>query len=308
MYIPAFQSNLPLYPSGRLATVFNSWVISLASRRTVTTLRVTPRASAPSPEPSNIDVYNQWLDRQRSRAERGSSSSRAADMILESPKDMPTPPPFPYPTLFNPGAEEYASDMTSAPTEDFRFIAEETYREGLFAPCMVGGVEGQFLKMLTALIGAKRVLDIGTFTGYSALSFAEGVGEGGEVITLEAEQRAATVARKVFTKAAVGNRVKLVVCDARVEVERMVKRGERFDIVFLDADKINYRQYYEAGLTMLNDRGLIMADNALCCLLYDEGDECRDSLHQFAQFVRNDPRVEQVMLTVREGILLARKV
>lgn len=92
--------------------------------------------------------------------------------------------------------------------------------------------------MLTALIGTKRVLDIGTLTGYSALSFAEGVGGGDEVITLEAEQRAAQVAGKVFTKAAVGDRVKMVDCDTRVEVERMVKREERFDIVFNNADQI----------------------------------------------------------------------
>lgn len=308
MHIPSFQSQLPVRAPGRLKSIFSSQVVSISSGRTRRRHRITPRASTQSPDPSNINVYNQWLGKQGGRSERGSSSSQAADMVLKDTKDISKPPPFPYTTLFNPGTEEYATDMTSAPNENYRFIAEETKREGLFAPCMVGGVEGQFLKMFTALTGAKRVLDIGTFTGYSALSFAEGVGEGGEVVTLEAEQRVATVAQKVFTRADAGKRVKLVVCDALDEVKRMVQRGERFDIVFLDADKINYRHYYEAGLQMLNDRGSIMADNALCSLLFDEGDECRDSLHNFAQFVRSDPRVEQVMLTVREGILLARKV
>lgn len=198
--------------------------------------------------------------------------------------------------------------MTSAASDDFRFIAEETQAAGLFAPCMVGAVEGQFLKMLAIINGAKRVLDVGTFTGYSALAFAESVGDSGEVVTIEADAQAAAVARRVFERAAAGNRITLLECDARAEVEKMVQRNEHFDIVFLDADKTNYCNYYEAALKMLNDGGIIMADNALGSLVYDEKDPVRDSLHHFAQFVRSDTRVEQVMLTVREGILLVRKV
>lgn len=197
--------------------------------------------------------------------------------------------------------------MTRLPPKDFGIIAQETERAGLFAPCMVGAVEGQFLKMLAQIKAAKRVLDIGTFTGYSALAFAQGVVEGGQVITIEADGSAAEVARKVFAKAEHGDRIQLLETDARKEVADMVKRGDKFDIVFLDADKVNYRNYYEDGLKLLKEDGILMADNALCSLVYSQDDPVRQSLHDFAQFVRNDERVEQVMLTVREGILLVRK-
>lgn len=197
--------------------------------------------------------------------------------------------------------------MTLPPSSDFELIAEETAKADLFAPCMVGVVEGQFLKMLARINRAKRILDIGTFTGYSALAFAEGVGEGGSVVTIEADVKAAGVARKVFENAKVGDRVQLIEGDARAIVDDMATAGEKFDIVFLDADKTNYRMYYEAGLKMLNEGGCIMADNALCALVYADDDPVRQSLHDFAQFVRSDDRVEQVMLTVREGILLVQK-
>lgn len=198
--------------------------------------------------------------------------------------------------------------MTQLPTNDFGAIAAETQKAGLFAPCMVGAVEGQFLKMLAQIKAAKRVLDIGTFTGYSALAFAEGVVAGGEVVTIEADASAAQVARICFENAQYGDRVRLVEGDARKLVREMAERGEKFDIVFLDADKTYYRNYYEDALEMLEAGGLVMADNALAALVYEDGDPAKDSLHQFAQFVRADQRVEQVMLTVREGILLARKL
>lgn len=197
--------------------------------------------------------------------------------------------------------------MTQVPSKDFGRIGDETEKAGLFAPCMVGAVEGQFLKMITEICGAKRVLDIGTFTGYSALAFAQGVGDGGEVVTIEADERAAAVARKCFSGAEGGERVRLIEGDARKAVSDMAAEGERFDLVFLDADKGNYGQYYEDGLKMLDKGGVLMADNAMAALVYDEEDPIRTLLHRFLQMVRKDQRVEQVLLTVREGILLVRK-
>ena len=231
------------------------------------------------------------------------------EISTEVPKDTANPPKFPHPTLFHDEAEEYAADMTTLSSNDFAMIAQETKKANLFAPCMVGKIEGQFLKMMTQIKGAKRVLDVGTFTGYSALAFAQGVGAGGEVVSLEADAPAAAVARKCLANAgAAGTRVTIMECDARAEVERMASNGEKFDIVFLDADKINYRHYYEAGLKMLTPGGLLLADNALCSLVYADNDPVRQSLHEFAQYVRADSRVEQCMLTVREGILMVSKV
>lgn len=257
---------------------------------------------------SNIDAYNKWIaEKQVSRNQGETSSSLGTKLQTIAPKDTAHPPKFEHATLFHSGAEEYACDMTTLPTGDFARIAEETSRAGLFAPCMVGAVEGQFLKMFTQTQKARRILDIGTFTGYSALAFAEGTGPDGEVITLEADAATAAVARKCLTQAKHGNKIELVECDAREEVVRLAKKGEKFDIVFLDADKTNYRHYYEVGLGLLNEGGVLLADNALCSLVYGDDDPVRQSLHEFAQYVRADKRVEQVMLTVREGMLLVRK-
>lgn len=198
---------------------------------------------------------------------------------------------------------------TTPPSAAFVGIAQATEAAGLFAPCMVGGLEGKFLTFVAAMSRATRVLDIGTFTGYSALAFAEGVsGDGAEVVTIEADPAAADVAQAAFDATPTGARVRLLRGDARVLVADMVAAGEMFDLVFLDADKGNYAAYYEAGLSMLADGGTLLADNALCSLLYAPDDPVRNSLHTFAQHVAADPRVEQVMLPVREGILLVRKV
>lgn len=257
---------------------------------------------------SNIDEYNKWIsDQQISRNTGATSSSLGSELLTEKPEDTLRPPVFEHSTLFHPNAEEYASAMTSLPSDDYKQISLETDSANLFAPCMVGQIEGQFLKMITKLSRAKRILDIGTFTGYSALSFADGMPPDGRVVTVEADKTTAAVARKCFDHARNGYKIKLHEGDARAFVAELAKNGEKFDIIFLDADKTNYMNYYQAALGMLNEGGLIMADNALCALVYAQDDPVRQSLHEFAQFVRSDDRVEQVMLTVREGILLVQK-
>lgn len=280
-----------------------------AANGSVTKKPCTRTGEANGCDSGNIDAYNKWIaDRQVSRNESETSSTLGTLISTEPPKDTREPPMFDHATLFHAGAEKYAAEMSSMPTKDYVTIAEETNRAQLFAPCMVGAIEGQLLKMLTQIKKARRVLDIGTFTGYSALAFADGMDSDGEVVSLEADARTAAVARKCFTQAKNGEKVKLIETDARKHVTKMVEDGEKFDIVFLDVDKTNYRHYYEAGLSMLNEDGILMADNALCCLVYGKDDPARQSLHEFAQFVRSDKRVEQVMLTVREGILVVRKV
>lgn len=260
-------------------------------------------------DPSNIDKYNFWLEKREKAWKEGkvTSSALGASLVSKDAKDMPNAPKFDHDQLFHDMVEEYASRMTTLSSDDFLIITEETEKAGLYAPCMVGKLEGQFLKMIARLKKARRVLDIGTFTGFSALAFAEAVPEDGEVVTIEADAKTAKVAQICFKRATHGKKIKLLECDARAEVDRMADAGEKFDIVFLDADKTNYRHYYEAGLRMIDDEGVLMADNALCSLVYSEEDPARQSLHEFTEFVRKDDRVEQVMLTVREGILVVQK-
>lgn len=271
--------------------------------------KVAPGTNGVDSDTSNIGIYNSWLEKKEGDWKEGkvTSSALGASLVSEETEDMPDAPKFEHDTLFYDIVEKYASRMTTLSSDDFLIITEETKKAGLYAPCMVGKLEGQFLKMIARMTKARRILDIGTFTGYSALAFAEALPEDGEVITIEADAKTAKVAQICFDRAANGKKIKLLECDARAEVDRMAEEGEKFDIVFLDADKTNYRHYYEAGLRMINNDGLLMADNALCSLVYADDDPARQSLHEFGEFVRSDDRVEQVMLTVREGILLVQK-
>lgn len=266
---------------------------------------------APDVNENDIVKYNNWLKEKQKKRHSGkemTSPLLGIDLIRDVKNTTEKPPKFEHTSLFYPGAEEYAFDMTSLSSPDFKRVTEETVSGGLFAPCMVGKIEGQFLKMITQVKAARRVLDVGTFTGYSALAFAHGMSSEGLVVTVEANKETAEVAQKVFAGSKHGGKIKLLQKNARSALSDMVKAKEKFDIVFLDADKVNYVQYYEAGLHLLNDDGILLADNALCSLVFDSEDPMATHLHRFAEHVRNDPRVEQVMMTVREGILMVRKV
>lgn len=262
-------------------------------------------------EPSDgYTSYDAWVASHQTARNAGATSSRLAaeGAGAGSFVDMEEAPPFPHASLFHDGAEEYALVMTTPASKDYERIVRRTNEEKLFAPCMVGQIEGQFLTTMAFASRAKRVLEIGTFTGYAALAFAEGLPADGKVVTVEIDSKCVTVARECFSAAKHGGKITVVEGKAREAVRDMVSRGEKYDIIFLDADKVNYGTYYEAGLQMLNDGGLIMADNALCSLVYAANDPVRKSLHEFNQMVRADARVEQVMLSVREGILVVRKV
>jgi len=174
---------------------------------------------------------------------------------------------------------------------------------------MVGQLEGQFLKMFVQTAKAKTVLDIGTFTGYSALSFAEGLPSDGCVVTIENDENIAAVAKKCFDASAQATKIDLRVGNAPAILEELAGSGRKFDVVFIDADKDNYSTYYKLAMDsgLLAEDGCILADNTMCALVYEEGDIRRQRLHEFNMMVANDDRVEQTVLTVREGITVIRR-
>ena len=113
----------------------------------------------------------------------------------------------------------------------------------------------------------------------------------------------------MFDASNVSSKINLIVGQAAEEMKKMVAYGVKFDLIFIDADKENYIEYYELGLQLLEKDGIMLADNSLCALLYDQGKDVRSTkLHEFNQYVKNDERVEQVVLTVREGVTLIRPV
>src|ERR671937_431178 len=203
--------------------------------------------------------------------------------------------------------EQYAERHTTQPEPLLAELARET-RETLESPQMLTGtVEGRFLEMLVYATGARRVLELGTSSGCSALSMAAGLPEGGHVDTCEVDEEHAAVARRYIEQSPYAHRIRLHLGPALETIERL--EGE-FDLVFIDADKENYVNYYEAVLPRLSERGIIAADNTLWSgRVLDEEDDSEGTraIRAFNEHVRNDSRVTSVMLSVRDGVTLIRR-
>jgi caffeoyl-CoA O-methyltransferase len=162
--------------------------------------------------------------------------------------------------------------------------------------------------MLVAISGARQILEIGTFTGYSALSMAEALPDDGRITTLEVDQSHADLSRRHFAASPHGRKIEVIVGPAIKTLETL--EGP-FDMVFIDADKPSYPAYYEAVLPLLSERGFICVDNVLWSgqVLEDgDNDEWTVALRQFNAMVANDPRVECVVVPIRDGVTLIRPV
>jgi caffeoyl-CoA O-methyltransferase len=205
--------------------------------------------------------------------------------------------------LVEPKVDDYAEAHTTPSGELFERLAEETREKTEWPQMMVGEVEGRFLEFLVRLRGAKRVLELGTFTGYSSLSMARGLPAGGRVITCDVNEETTAIARRYAEEAGLADRIEYRLGPGLEQIEQV--EGP-FDLVFIDADKPNYRNYYEAVLPKLADGGLIVADNALRDgrVLDEDADE---PMKEFNAHVLNDPRVDCTLLTVRDGMLLVMK-
>jgi len=249
--------------------------------------------------------YNEWI--KTTQTDR--NVNWQLNVLSEPAQNTANPPNFTQFTLFQEGAEQYAVNNTSLVSKDIQQVAKTTMDSGLFAPCMVGSLESQFLKMQCSIKGAKTVLDVGTFTGMSAIAFAEAVTKDGKVTTLECDEQIAKVAQETIKQSAVSSKIDLRVGKATDLMKQLKTQGSTFDIIFLDADKENYIEYYELALDgLLAKDGIILADNSLCALLYDSSDIRSQKLHEFNQHVKDDVRTEQVMLTIREGITMIKRI
>jgi caffeoyl-CoA O-methyltransferase len=204
--------------------------------------------------------------------------------------------------IIDPRADAYAEAHTTPSGELFERLAAET-REKTTAPqMMVGEVEGRFLEFLVRLMRARLVLELGTFTGYSSLSMARGLPDGGRVVSCDVDPETTAIAKRYAEEAGLADRIEYRTGPA---LETVAQLEGPFDLVFIDADKPSYRNYYEAVLPKLSDNGLIVADNALRDgRVLEDGDE---PMKEFNDHVRNDPRVSCVLLTVRDGMLLVMK-
>ncbi len=184
-------------------------------------------------------------------------------------------------------------------------LREETYATMSFPQMQVGRIEGALLKMLVRLIGARRVVEIGMFTGYSALSIAEGLPDDGVLVTCDIDPKAEAIARRYFARSPHGKKIDVRMGPA---LDTICNLAPPLDLVFIDADKANYARYYDAALPLLRPGGLIVADNALWSgsVLDPKTDDAR-AIAALNDKIAADDRVEKVLLTVRDGMLFARK-
>ncbi len=210
--------------------------------------------------------------------------------------------------LINPEAEAYVKKYTSLLDGILAENESVTMASHDHAQMHSGHVQGKFLEMICRMIKPQKVLEIGTFTGFSALCLVKGLQPGGMLHTIELRREDASFAKEYFERAAVEKQIELHVGNA---LEIIPKLNENWDLVFIDADKVNYIQYYELTLPRLKPGGWILADNVLFHgqVLEEEikGKNAK-AMQAFNEYVLADNRVEQVMLTVRDGLMLIRKL
>lgn len=205
-------------------------------------------------------------------------------------------------------AEEYARSHTSALDPLLAENESDTLLNHPHAQMHSGMVQGKVLEMLSMMIRPQKILEIGTFTGFSALCLSKGLQPGGMLHTIELREEDAVNAGDYFKRAMATSKIKLHVGDALKIIPTL---KEEWDLVFIDADKVGYLRYYELTLPFLKKGGWIIADNVLFhgeVLEKDIKGKNAKAIHEFNEHVAADKRVEQVILTVRDGLLIIRKL
>jgi len=202
--------------------------------------------------------------------------------------------------------ENYCREHTSDEAEVYKELTKETYDTQNVPQMLSGKLSGAFMQLLVRMLNAKRVLEVGTFTGYTALKMAEAMDEDGKVYTLELRGETAEFAKKHFAKAPWGNKITLIEGPALESLERI--EGP-LDLTFIDADKVNYPNYYEKALSLTRSGGIIAVDNALWSGdVLNPQDPSTEKIHETNQKIQTDSRVRNILVPIRDGVMLAQKI
>ncbi|MFL6243439.1 MAG: O-methyltransferase [Acidimicrobiia bacterium] len=190
-----------------------------------------------------------------------------------------------------------------------RDLIAETEALGGISMMQIAPEQGAFMTLLTRLIGARRAIEVGTFTGYSAISITRGLSDDGTLLCCDVNEEWTAIARKYWERAGVDGKIELRIAPA-IETLRSLPPGERFDLAFIDADKPNYPHYYEEVLARLRRNGVILVDNTLWGGAIADSkatDDNSNAIRAFNDAVAADDRVESTILTVGDGLTLIRK-
>jgi caffeoyl-CoA O-methyltransferase len=210
----------------------------------------------------------------------------------------------PLTDIVPPEIDEYAATHSASESEVCKLIREETYRTQDYPQMVVGPLEGAFLKVMALAVGARRVLEIGTFTGYSALAMAEVLPDGGTVLTCEIDPGSAAFARRFWEKSPHGKKIEVRVGPA---LETLRGLTGPYDLIFIDADKSNYVNYYRRALELLAPTGVILIDNVLWSgrvVKAHNPDPSTLAIQELNRVVAYDTRVTAVLLTLRDGVFV----
>jgi predicted O-methyltransferase YrrM len=209
---------------------------------------------------------------------------------------------------------KYIEDHASVPNEALDWVVKQTHIRTNHARMLSGAAQGQLMRMIAQMCGAKRILELGTFTGYSAICLASALAEDGNLDTLELNDELEDLILEGFEKAGLADRISLHIGDCKETLMKMrseIKENELYDLVYIDANKREYCEYYDLVFDMVRPGGIILADNVIW-----DGKVCQDPLPQdkqtlsivrFNDMVSKDHRVESVILPIRDGLNIIRK-
>jgi predicted O-methyltransferase YrrM len=203
--------------------------------------------------------------------------------------------------------QRYAELHTSPESDLLKKINRDTHVKVSMPRMLSGHLQGRVLSMISAMIRPQRILEIGTYTGYSALCLAEGLAPGGKLITIDINEELETKVRSCFNEAGLADRIEFYIGDA---ISIIPILNETFDLIFIDADKENYSRYFDLVIDKVREGGIILADNVLWSgkVLQEKPDKDTRAIIEFNRKIQADQRVENVLLPIRDGILMIRKV
>lgn len=209
--------------------------------------------------------------------------------------------------LISPIVEQYAESMTTEESPLLSEINRQTYESHAQPHMLSGHVQGRFLSIFSQLLQPKYILEIGTFTGYSALCLAEGLAKDGQLHTIDIRHEDVELSKSYFQKSAFAQQIIAHEGDALGIIPTL---EYKWDLVFIDADKTNYINYYNLVVERLSENGCILADNVLFHgQIFDNPIKGKSpiAIKDFNDYVKNDPRTTQVLMTIRDGLLLIKK-
>lgn len=206
-----------------------------------------------------------------------------------------------------PEITRYAEAFTTPESELLRRINRDTHAEVRMPRMLSGHLQGRFLAMISAMIRPQSILEIGTYTGYSALCLAEGLAPNGRLITIDINDELESRVRNYFAQSPLNDRIELVIGDARQVIPGL---SGPFDLVWIDADKEGYETYFDLVIDKVRPGGFLLADNVLWSgkVLEPAPDKDTRAIRRFTEKVRNDPRVHSMLLPLRDGILLMQRI